>query len=190
METLLLMSLAVLWLIVLVNLVLTFALIRKVNASNARTDTASRVGGLEPGSEAPDFTVQTLTGETVTRATYAGRSVAFLFVSAQCQPCRTLLPEIVPLASGAAHAGVDLVLVSRSDQEATRGFIEEMQIHLPVLIAPYDSNPFLKDYQARATPSYCLINEKGKVQSAGYPKGGDWDTLAKSWSRQGQALPA
>ena len=190
METVLLMSSIVLWLVVLGNLVLTFALIRRVNAGDGRAGQELPSMGLEAGTEAPDFTAQMLGGEQVTRATYLGRSVAFVFISTHCQPCREILPEIGNLEPGAARAGVDIVLVSKDTQEATSAFVDEMQIHLPVLIAPFDSNPFMKEYKATVTPLYCLVDEQGKVQSAGLPQGGEWKALAESWSRQGLSLPA
>lgn len=190
METLLLLSSIVSWLVILLNLVLTFALIRKVSTGGTRGNQGFPEIGLAVGSEAPAFTAQTLAGEVVTRATYANRSTAFVFISTHCQPCRTILPEIEQLAPAAARAGVDIVLVSNDTQEATRAFVDEMQIHSPVLIAPFDSNPFLKEYKATMTPSYCLIDIQGKVQSAGHPQSPEWKALAESWSQKDLALPA
>lgn len=191
METVLLVGLIALWLVVLGNLVLTFALIRKVNTGESHSNQKTlRPMGLEKGTEAPDFTAQTLDGETVTRATYAGRSTAFVFFSTLCQPCREVLPELEQLAPTAAQAGVDIVLVSKDKREATSAFLDEMQIHLPVLIAPFDSNPFMKEYKATMTPSYSLIDTQGKIQSAGHPQMPEWKALAESWSRKDLALPA
>lgn len=189
-ETALLVGLIVLWLVVLGNLILTFALIRKVNAGGNRGNQALPDVGLVKGSEAPDFTAQTLNGEVVTRATYSGRSVALVFISTHCQPCRTILPQIEELAPAAARTGVDIVLVSRDTQEATSAFIDAMQIHLPVLIAPFDSNPLTQAYKANVTPSYCLIDKQGKVQSAGLPQSAEWKALVDAWSQQDLALPA
>lgn len=189
-ETVLLMSSIVLWLVVLGNLILTFALIRKVNTKSGRTSQDFPDMGPEVGSKAPDFSAQTLEGETVTLATYAGRSAAFVFISTHCQPCRDILPEIEKLGPVAAQAGVEIALVSKDPPEATRTFIDDLQIHLPVLIAPSDSNPFTREYKANITPSYCLIDIQGKVQSAGHPQSPEWKALAESWSRKDLALPA
>jgi len=190
-ETVLFVGFIFLALIVLGNLLLTFALIRKVNVGHGDHASSSFPSmGLEVGAEAPDFTAQTLEGEAVTRATYAGRSVAFVFISTNCQPCREVLPGLESLGPGAARAGVEIVLVSKDEQEATSAFIDEMQIHLPVLIAPLDTTPFLKEYKAPMTPSYCLIDGQGKVQSVGHPQGSEWKALAESWSRKDLALPA
>jgi peroxiredoxin len=167
-ETGLVISSVLLWLLVVLNLLLTLALIRRVNAG-ARTPGAP---GLKAGTMAPDFTAQTLSGETVTRSTYSGRKVAFLFVSPSCQPCHEMLPTFEVLGPKAARAGVDFVLVSNVEREATSAFVEQFNISLPVLVAPLTTNSFTRDYHSTTTPSYCLLDEQGKVQSAGYPSMG------------------
>lgn len=183
MEPILLASSILLWIVVLGNLLLTLALIRRSNTS-ARAG-QSTFPALKAGEEAPDFSAQTLNGETVTRATYDGRKTAFVFISTHCQPCRDILPAMEELGPKAARSGVEIVLVSNETVEITSAFITEMDIHLPVLVAPSATNTFTKDYQATSTPSYCLVNEQGKVQSAGYPSmdWGEWKALADSWKQ-------
>lgn len=187
METGLLVSSVLLWVVVLLNLLLTLALIRRVNAG-ARSQKVER---LPAGAAAPDFTAQTLQGETVNQAAYAGRKVAFVFISPTCQPCHEMLPTFEALGPNAVRAGVELVLVSNAGQEATRAFVDQFHVSLPVLVAPISTNPFTRDYKSTTTPSYCLVTEQGKVQSAGYPSmtGGAWKALADFWDRVDAPVP-
>jgi peroxiredoxin len=180
-ETSLLASSILLWVLTLANLLLTLALIRRVNAGT-RSSGEQR---LKVGTAAPDFTASTLQGETITRATCAGRNVAFLFISPSCQPCRDMLPTFEALGPKAARSGVDLVLVSNAEHEATSALADQFHLRLPVLVAPLSTNPFARDYLSTTTPSYCLVNEQGKVQSAGYPslEWGEWKTLVESWEK-------
>lgn len=182
METLLIVSSVFLWVVVLCNLMLTLALVRR---TNARTQQESSTSGLQIGQQAPPFTAQALNGETLTLANYAGRKVAFLFVSTHCQPCLNLLPSIEDLRPGAAQAGVELVLVMNDESEQTRTFVADHHLQTSVLLAPRGDNTFHEDYQVKGTPSYCLLNEQGKVQAAGYPsmEWGQWKNLAASWTR-------
>ena len=90
-ETVLIGSVALLWVLVLFNLVLTLGLVRRANANAGPQPMEEE--GLEAGERAPDFTAETLDGEAVTLATYAGRDVAFLFMSPFCGPCREKLPR-------------------------------------------------------------------------------------------------
>lgn len=176
MGTILVVSSVLLWLVVLLNLLLTFALVRRLNTDRRLGD----VIGLEAGQVAPEFTAQTLSGETVTRSTYTERKVAFLFVSTHCGPCQEILSHIEQLKYNAALGGVELVLVSGDEIEETRAYIEKQNINLSVLVAPRKNNPFMEDYKSTTTPSYCFVNEQGKVQSAGLPilEWGGWKALA------------
>lgn len=184
MNDVLLISSVLLWLVVVFNLLLTFALIRRLNANPQTAAPAQREKGLPAGQPAPDFTAETLTGETVTRATYAGRNLALLFVSPTCGPCREALPAYEALQPAAARAGVILLLVSTADAAQTRAFADELHLRLPILVAPAPSNTFSRDYRIPGTPSYCLVDAAGIVQSAGYPslEWGEWKALAESWT--------
>lgn len=186
METALIVSSILLWLVVLLNLLLTLGLVRRLNANRASAPEM----GLKVGEIAPDFSAQSLSGETVTLATYAGRNIAFIFISIHCGPCHEILPRLEPLGPKAARAGVELVLVSADELDETRAYVAKQNIGLSVLIASRKSNPFMEDYKSTATPSYCLVNEQGKVQSAGYPslEHGEWKVLADSWAKKGLSL--
>ncbi|HEY4691675.1 MAG TPA: peroxiredoxin family protein [Anaerolineae bacterium] len=161
METILVLSSILLWVMVLLNLLLTLGLARRMRV------TFPRMGSLKVGQRAPDFTAQTLKGETVTLATYAGRAVAFVFVSPDCKPCREELPRLAGLRPKAEQFGVELLLVSDADEDKTLSFVEGTVDGLPVLVAPRERNPFFSDYKAMGTPSYCLIDAHGKVRVAG-----------------------
>ena len=67
------------------------------------------------------------------------------------------------------QAGVEVILVSSDTQEETRSFIEQKKIHLPVLVAPRETNNFFADYRSPGTPAYCFVNTDGKVHSTGIP---------------------
>src|SRR5262249_23071709 len=77
-ETALVASVLVLWLVVLCNVLLTLALVRRLNHMGTGQPSAM---GLKTGALAPDFTAYTLSGATTTRADFLGRSVALVFVS-------------------------------------------------------------------------------------------------------------
>ena len=183
MENTLAVSSVLLWVLVLLNLLLTLALVRKVNA-NVRS--ADKIESLQAGERAPDFTAQTLQGETVTLATYAGRSVVFIFISTHCAPCREALPRYEDLGPKAARAGVDIVLVSGDEAKETQAFVDEFNARLPVLIAPQSTYSFYKDYKSPGTPSFCMVNERGVIQASGLTNWhwGEWKRLVDAWGQK------
>lgn len=140
---------------------------------------------LLPGQQAPPFIAQTLEGETVTRDTYKGQPAVFLFV-APSELCRNAIHRYLSLVPGARGAGVTIVFVSSVGLEATRNFVDELNIRQPILLAPRAHNPFFHNYGVFGTPFYCFVNAQGNIQSIGYPnfERGEWKTLIESWLQQ------
>ena len=183
MEQILLVSVVLLGLVVAFNLLLTLAVIRRLNTDRQAAGVSTPTGP-PVGQPAPPFAATTLTGAPVTLAAYAGRPLALLVISPTCGPCWDALPRSEALGPQAAQAGVALVLVSTADGAATQAFVDEFHVQLPVLVAPQATNPFMRDYSFDSTPSYCLIDAQGRVESAGYPSlvGGDWLKRSRRWA--------
>jgi len=180
----LVISSVLLWIVVLLNLLLTFALIRRVNSNPGGRAFPMETGGPEVGQEAPPYTAETLDGEVVSSSIYADRAVALLVVSPGCQPCRDAIPSYEALHTKAKSVGVDLALVSIGDVHQTRELFDNVDTHLPLLIASKSYNAFAEDYNIDKTPFYCLINRQGKVAACGLPgtKGSEWRALEQMWS--------
>lgn len=191
MSPVLLVTLLVLWVLVLFNMLLTFALLRRVNRMTASSMQANTVDRLKVGEPAPDFSAQALDGETVNLSTYAGRRVVFIFVSPTCRPCREALPTYEDLLPKAQRSGTSLILVSVAAAFQTRSFAEELQISIPLLVAPRETNPFMTDYKILGTPSYCSVDERGMVQSVGYPglNESEWQVMVESWEEEFEMAP-
>lgn len=186
MQFLLVTSVVVLWIVVICNLVLTLALIRKVNAEG----TTATPTGLEQGQLAPDFHAERLSGEVVTLATYAGREVAFVFISPGCGPCDDALPAYEEASVLARRAGIEFLLVSTVNAELTYPYIEAKAITLPVLLAPRNTNPFMDTYRLAGTPSYCFIDAQSRIQSSGFaiPRLRHWKEMLASWKLKAEGV--
>jgi peroxiredoxin len=183
MVSVLLASSALLWVIALFNLILTFALVRRIN--KFAEENQPNAGKSLAGQKAPYFTAGTLSGQQVTLDTYQGNSTVFLFIGPSCPPCVERLPYYQTLAPKARLSGVDFVLVSNSYKEETKIFSEENDIDLPLLVAPHSETTFLQDYQAISTPSFTYIDQNGIIQFDGYPGANaqPWQELVDSWGQ-------
>ena len=179
MEFILVVSSVLLWVAVLFNLLLTIAIIRRGSARQSGSDMAN-VPTLEIGSQAPDFTAQTLGGKTVTQADYAGKPVVFVFISPTCRPCVEKLPALHDIGQKARQVGIELILVNTADNAQIEAFVREHHITLSVLIAPRESNPFMEDYQAAGTPFFCVVDGQQKVQSTGFFDS-KWNDFVEEW---------
>lgn len=110
METFLVISSILLWVLLLFNILLTLGLSRRISRQFPKMES------LKPGQPAPDFTAWTLDGEPVTRASYNAQSTALIFVSPHCGPCRDEMPKLETLRPQADSQGISLVLVSDSGE--------------------------------------------------------------------------
>lgn len=187
MEQILLINSVLLWIVVIFNLLVAFALARKLNEKSAAGDTVNPHVGLIVGEAAPDFVAETLQRQPVTLASFAGRQVLFLIISPNCAPCRESLSAYAATYDKAIASNTQMVLVSTGDREATQALVDEFKVTIPVIVAPHTTNTFLKDYKARGTPAYCLLDSEAKVLSAGYPgpNMGEWKSIVDSWEDAG-----
>ena len=176
MLSILLISSILLWIVVSLNLLLSFAIIRRLPSAQLEQQ------GLEVGSFAPPFAASTLTGAEITLRSFAKTSVALLFISPTCGPCREILPELESLWPKAQKVGTEFLVVSLANAEKTKALIEEFNIGMTVVIALPEANTFGKDYKVSATPSYCIVDKQGRVQSAGIlTPDGPWAKIAEEW---------
>lgn len=185
MEQLFIVNLILVWLALLGQFLLTFALIRKVNSINEVTDESGkstikfRKDFLKVGHLAPDFVAATVTGSLVTVADYAQCKVAFIFLSPGCRPCRKAIPTLETLGPLAEKNGTSLTLVIASDQEEAKEFIREFSISLPTVITPPEGK-FMQDYKVGGTPFYCVINEQKRIEATGFFDN-TWQELTDKW---------
>ena len=180
MESFVVIGLIVLWIVVLFNLMLTLALVRRVNGSGAAT-AGVELGGLSAGQPAPDFSAETPQGQPISAAAYAGQATAMVFIGPNCSHCVKALPLIKELQPHAARAGIQFVLISDGAHEETQAYIERHRITAPVLVAPRGVNPLLSDYKVDGVPFYYLIDANRTIQAAGIPGDPAWQERTASW---------
>jgi peroxiredoxin len=169
-----------LWATVLFNLFLSLALVRKINA--LPQDHMSMPEMLEVGTEAPDFAVETLSGDVVKRENLNGNEIAMVFVGPGCSACKDHMPKLQELHPKAQKAGVELMVISISDAEQTGTYVQGLDYTAPIYTAPRDSNSLSIDFKVPGTPSYYVIDHQGKIKASGFFDS-SWEKLTQEWSR-------
>jgi len=172
------------------NLVLTLAIVRRVNRGGSEPS-STQLRGLEPGETAPDFTAQKLDGSNVTLADLSHRRTVMLFVSPGCKPCEESLPEYLRLSVIARDQGEELVLVSGGDHDPTREMIGKAANAITVIVAPRETHKLFADYRADVTPLFTVI-ENGHVFSSGMPWNTiqEWRDVLSRWSADSPPIEA
>ena len=168
-----------LWVVVLVNLILTLAIIRNLSMMSA-----TPVETLAKGTVAPDFQAEYIDGKIVIYEDFAGKPLVLVFVSPTCGHCLSVIPEIEKQYLTARIAGYEIVFVCDADIEQTKDYVNELNITIPIMSAPRSSNQFYKNYKIGGVPSYVIIDSNKEVSAANVFNDQDWNDFVKFCERK------
>jgi len=131
------------------------------DSSSAVVPDGVRNGGPRVGDTAPDFTLKTLDGETVSLSDYAGQPVVLNFWASYCHPCREEFPLFREQL--AEHPGEFVVLgVDAKDIESDAAkFAEQEKATWPIVFDA--NNDVAQAYGVGAVPQTFFITSDGKV---------------------------
>lgn len=91
--------------------------------------------GLDVGNRAPDFQLETLTGETVRLSDFRGKRVMLNFWASWCPPCRAEMPDMVDFYQ---DKDIEILAVNLTDTETALNdvehFVDAYELDFPVLL--------------------------------------------------------
>jgi peroxiredoxin/uncharacterized membrane protein YphA (DoxX/SURF4 family) len=119
--------------------------------------------GLPVGSDAPQFSLSGLYGETFTLDALrsSGKPLMMLFTDPNCGPCNAMLPEVGRWQEEHAQK-LTLALVSRGDPDENRTKASEHALKNVLLQKDWEVS---ESYEVRGTPSAVLISPDGRIAS-------------------------
>ena len=120
---------------------------------------------LQPGHQAPEFTLHDLYGQPVSLSQFKGQVVLLDFWASWCGPCITNLPDLRRLKKEAADLPVVFLNLSLDrDEAAWRQAIDKYEIRGVHVRAEGGWDADVADsYQVRAIPSYYLVDSQGLI---------------------------
>jgi thiol-disulfide isomerase/thioredoxin len=110
---------------------------------------------------APDFTLETVDGDSITLSALRGRWVLINFWATWCAPCRDEMPYLAALAETQSDTLTVLPINMRERLDQVRMFVGELGIRLPILVDPDDAT--LLAYGVRGLPVSFLIAPDGTI---------------------------
>jgi len=127
--------------------------------------------GLEPGTPAPSFDLESVDGKRVSLAELLEprRPVLLLFTSPTCGPCSHLMPRVTEWQREHADE-LTIALLSAGEAEAVQADAAEhglANVLLDTDLATYEA------YQASGTPSAVLVGDDGAI-ATWLAAGSDW----------------
>ncbi|REJ09609.1 TlpA family protein disulfide reductase [Halobacillus trueperi] len=121
--------------------------------------------GLQVGEQAPDFTLETLNGETVKLSDFRGKKVFLNYWATWCPPCREEMPEMQKFHE---RYGDEVVMLSvngtgtEKKREDVDRFVKDGGYTFPILLdKELEIN---KTYQILSIPTTYFIGTDGVIQ--------------------------
>ena len=146
------------------------------------TDTADGGEGMgSSGASAPDFSLPTLDGDTVSLSDYEGEKVVLIdFWATTCDPCLAEMPELVKLYEEKKSQGFEVLAIS-TDGPETRSQVSQtvskLNMSFPILLD--EETEVMDRYNPKgAMPFTAVIDRSGSIvlKRVGYQPGDE-----KSW---------
>ena len=139
--------------------------------------------GTPPGGSAethalPDFTLNTVDGDTVHLSDYLGKDVVVLsFWATWCEPCKTELPHLQEIYARHKDQGLVVLAIAMDDPSTVSQilpFVKRSGFTFPVLVDSETKAANLYNRQKNA-PYTVVIDRTGKIRSegAGYEPGAE-----------------
>jgi len=136
-----------------------------ISADPAGNTTAGKIPAPQTGFLAPDFTLDTLDGDTVTLSDLRGKAVLVNLWATWCPPCRSEMPAIQKLYDEYKDQGFVVLAVNATNQDQVSkipDFIQEYGLTFPILLDT--AGEVSRQYQLRSLPSSFFIGRDGVIQ--------------------------
>jgi len=121
--------------------------------------------GPEVGELAPEFELETMSGQMITLGGIAAsnKSTLLFFLSPNCPVCNTSIPVLKSIYRSESQ-WLDIVFASDGEPDAQRVFIEKKRIaDFPYVL----STELVMTYQVAKLPFAVLLDEKGVLRAKG-----------------------
>lgn len=119
----------------------------------------------QAGFTAPDFTLQTPTGETYTLSELKGQAVLVNLWATWCPPCRAEMPAIQKIYDEYKDQGLIVLAINMTAQDNPLNitpFAEEFELNFPILLD--ETGDVGRAYQLRSLPSSYFIDRVGVLR--------------------------
>jgi len=136
-----------------------------INTDLERTSTAGEIPAPREGFLAPDFTLTTTEGETITLSEVQGQAILLNLWATWCPPCRAEMPAMQKMYEEYKNQGfvvLALDMTYQDDRSAIAPFVQEHGLTFPILLE--ETGTVSAKYELRSLPSSFFIGRDGIIQ--------------------------
>ncbi len=130
----------------------------------AQQDSSAKEAPQE-GFLAPEFTLETIEGDSVSLHDFRGKVIVLNFWATWCPPCREEMPALQSMYEKYREEGMVVLAVDLTAQDTTedvQAFIAKNSLTFPVLMDV--SATVARAYRAQALPTTFFIGKDGTIQ--------------------------
>jgi peroxiredoxin len=138
-----------------------------ISADKYGASTSSRIPAPQQGFLAPDFNLETPTGETVKLSDLRGQAVLVNLWATWCPPCREEMQTIEKVYQGYKEQGFTVLAVNMTYQDdplAVTPFVNGQKLTFPILLD--ETGAMANAYQLRSLPSSYFVVIGGPMSEA------------------------
>jgi peroxiredoxin len=137
----------------------------------------------EGATKAPDFSLKTSSGETITLSKLKGKVVVVNFWATWCGPCRAEIPGFIKVYEKYKSKGLEIVGVSldQGGWNDVKPFVKKLTITYPVVLG---NDRVAAEYgNIDAIPTTFIVDKEGNIiaRHIGYMKEEDFENTIKSY---------
>jgi cytochrome c-type biogenesis protein len=121
-------------------------------------------GGAGDATPAPDLTLVSMQGDTVTLQALRGEAVLLNIWATWCAPCREEMPLLEQLHKEHRDAGLRVVGVSidaRGEEERIGRFLTEFNVTFPIWLDPDERASYV--FRAIGVPATYMVDRSGHI---------------------------
>ncbi len=136
-----------------------------LSVAPGNTTTSGKIPAPQAGFLAPNFTAQTLDGQTVTLADLRGKVILVNFWASWCPPCRAEMPAIENTSQAYKDQNFVVLAVNSTVQDSlvdARYFVNKNRLGFPILLD--ESGEITRLYHVQSLPTSFFIDGEGLVR--------------------------
>jgi peroxiredoxin len=135
-----------------------------VSADRSGASTAGQIPAPQQGFLAPDFELNTPTGESIRLSDLRGQAVLINLWATWCPPCRAEMQSIEKVYQEYKDQGFSVLAVNMTYQDdplSVMPFVSEQGLTFPILLE--ETGEMAKAYQLRSLPSSYFVRKDGII---------------------------
>ena len=135
-----------------------------LSADKTGSSTAGLIPAPQKGFLAPDFTLETLDGETITLSDLRGKAILLNFWASWCPPCRAEMPAFQQAYTDYKDQDFVILAVNATLQDNLadiNNFSSEFGLNFPILLDTAGEANRL--YQVQSLPTSFFIDKEGII---------------------------